>query len=263
MNDKDVKSAAKALAEAWLASADLRQMLPDSQRPNSREEAYAIQDEMARLIARPTLGWKMGATSPAISRREGHAGPIIGRVLSGTVFHSPAEIPAGRFPNARIEGEFAAVLLEDVPHRSRPYTRAEMTDKIAIHPAIEIIGNRYPKGPTPPKLSTYDEIADNGTGWGVVLGSAISGFSGEALQNLFIDLRVDGGEASENVLGDDRCNPTAVAADTANILSARGIGLHRGEFIMTGGCCIPLHVKAGARFTARFADQATITGAFV
>jgi 2-keto-4-pentenoate hydratase len=263
MDQKDIKEAAASLARAWLAASDMPEMLPDRQRPKDREEAYAIQDEMARIINKPTLGWKMGATSPAISRREGHSGPIVGRVLQGTVFHTPAEMPIARFPNARIEAEFAAVMLADLPPRKEPYTRADIQGKVAIHPSIEIIGNRYPKKPTPPKLSTFDEIADNGTGIGVVLGDVMTGWTDADLQNLVIDIRVDDGPAAENVLGDDRCIPLAVVVDTANMLSKRGIGLHRGEFISTGGMTIPQHVTKGSHFVARYGDFGTITGAFL
>jgi 2-keto-4-pentenoate hydratase len=263
MQVQDVKDVASSLAKAWIAAGDLPSMPPDRQRPKDREEAYAIQDEMARIIGRRALGWKMGATSPAVSRREGHSGPIIGRVLDGTVFHTPAEMPASRFPHARIEAEFAAVLQQDLPPQSRPYTRDDIIGKIVIHPSIEIIGTRYPKMEPAPKLSTFDEIADNGTGIGVVLGKAMNGWTEEELQNLRIDIRVDDGEPAENVLGDDRCIPISVVVDTANILSKRGIGLFRGQFISTGGMTMPQHVTRGSRFVARYGDYGSITGAFV
>jgi 2-oxo-3-hexenedioate decarboxylase/2-keto-4-pentenoate hydratase len=238
-------------------------MLPDRQRPKDREEAYDIQDEMVRIIGRPTLGWKMGATSPAIKLREGHSGPIVGRVLAGTVFHSPTEIPAERFPNARIEAEFAVVLHDDFPPRQRPYGSADFVGKFAFHPSIEIIGNRYPKAPVPPKLNTFDEIADNGTGTGVVLGDPIMAATDFILQNLVIAMSVDGGPPAENVLGDDRCVAAAVLVETANILSKRGLGLHRGEFITTGGATSSLPVKKGSRFVAKYGDYSSITGTFV
>lgn len=222
-----------------------------------------IQDEMARLIGRRTLGWKMGATSPAVSRREGHAGPIIGRVLEGTVFHTPAEMSAARFPNARIEAEFAAVVQDDLPPREQPYTRDDIIGKVVIHPSIEIIGHRYPKSPQAPKLSTYDEIADNGTGIGIVLGEVMRDWTEDQLQNLRIDIRVDDGKSAENVLGDDRCVPISVVVDTANILSKRGIGLFRGQFISTGGMTMPQHITRGSRFVARYGDYGSVKGAFL
>jgi 2-keto-4-pentenoate hydratase len=263
MEQADIEEAGALLARAWLAAGDLAAMLPERLRPHSREEAYAIQDAMARIIEEPAAGWKMGATSPAISRREGHSGPIIGRVFASTLFHTPAEIPAARFPNARVEAEFAALLLDDLPARGRDYALEEVQGKVAIHPSIEIIGNRYPKGPAAPKLTTFDEIADNGTGSGIVLGERMEGWTGPGLQDLVIDLRVDGGAPAVNVLGDDRCVPLAVVVDTANILSRRGIGLCRGELISTGGITIPLPIGKGARFDARYGDFGTVTGSFV
>ena len=42
------------------------------------------------------VGWKLGATSPAMRRQAGHAGPSIGRVFGSVTFHSPAALPSDR-----------------------------------------------------------------------------------------------------------------------------------------------------------------------
>jgi 2-keto-4-pentenoate hydratase len=263
MQQAEIKEAAARLAKAWLARKDIDEMLPAALRPSGRPEAYAIQDEMASIIGEPVGGWKMGATSPAVQRREGHSGPIIGRLFVSTIYRSPAELPAIRFPHARIEAEFGLRLLDDLPPRDRSYTVEDIVQKVELVPTIEIIGTRFPKGDTAPKLSTYDEIADNGTGIGLVVGAAVTRWTPELIQNLKIDIRVDGGEPAENVLGDDRCVPLAVLADTATILSNRGIGLFRGQIVSTGGCTTPAPVRQGSRFVADYGPLGRIEGRFV
>lgn len=263
MQDERIREAAALLARAWLARGDLEEMLPDVLRPKDRPEAYAIQDEMARIIGEPVGGWKMGATSPAVRRREGHSGPIVGRIFASTIYASPAELPADRFPHARIEAEFGLRLREDLPPREAPYTEEDIRAAVDLVPTIEIIGHRFPKTEPAPKLSTYDEIADNGTGIGLVVGAPPPAWTAEQVQNLRITIRVDDGEPAENVLGDDRCIPLAVGAETANILSQRGIGLRLGMIISTGGVTTPQPVRAGSRFTADYGPLGRLEGRFV
>jgi 2-keto-4-pentenoate hydratase len=263
MQQAEIKDAAARLAKAWLARKDIDEMLPAALRPSGRPEAYAIQDEMALIIGEPVGGWKMGATSPAVQRREGHSGPIIGRLFTSTIYRTPAELPANLFPHARVEAEFGLRVLEDLLPRGRPYTVADIVQKVELVPTIEIIGTRFPKGDGAPKLSTYDEIADNGTGIGLVVGAPVARWTPELIQNLKIDIRVDGGEPAENVLGDDRCIPLAVLADTATILSERGIGLLRGQIVSTGGVTTPQHVRQGSRFVADYGPLGRIEGRFV
>lgn len=75
-----IQKAARLLGEAWLTPVKT-ETFPDDLRPRPREEAYAIQDAMAAVISKPTVGWKLGATSLAMRAKAGHDGPIIGRVF--------------------------------------------------------------------------------------------------------------------------------------------------------------------------------------
>jgi 2-keto-4-pentenoate hydratase len=263
MEPAEIKEAASRLADAWLTRSDLREMLPTILRPRDRPEAYAIQDEMARIIGQAVGGWKMGATSPAVQRSEGHSGPIIGRIFASTIYQSPAVLPADRFPHARIEAEFGLRILEDLMPRERPYTARDIETKVELVPTIEIIATRFPHGGNAPKLTTYDEIADNGTGIGLVVGHAVLAWTAEQVQNLRIAITVDDGDPADNVLGDDRCVPLGVLADTVNILSQRGIGLHRGQIVSTGGVTTPQHVQRGSRFVADYGALGRLEGRFV
>jgi 2-keto-4-pentenoate hydratase len=261
MTEDRLKQAARLLAEAWLAAGSVAEF-PEPLRARSRAEAYLVQDEMARLIGQRVVGWKLGATSPAVRRLHGHDGPIIGRIFESVAFHGPAELPSARFPHARVECEFAFRLLDDVAPRPEPFTVVDLAPRATLHLALEIIGNRYPKGPGQPRPSTVDEIADNGAGIGFVFGPEVPHWRELDLQNLAIDIRVDDRPPAENFLGDDRCRPLEALVEAANILSQRGIGLRAGQYVSTGAATNPQPVAAGSRVVARFGDLGEIVAAF-
>ena len=150
---------------------------------------------MARVIGQPVVGWKLGATSPAMRRQAGHDGPIIGRIFESVAYQSPANVPAVRFPDARVECEFAFRLTRDVPPQSAPFTAENFAGIVDLHPAIEIIGSRYPVGHNP---TTTEDVADNGAGIGFVFGSAATGWQELDLQKLVIDVRVDDRPPADN-----------------------------------------------------------------
>ena len=86
------RDAGQRLARAWLAAESL-QAFPEALRARTRQDAYAIQDQMAAVIGQPVTGWKLGATSLARRARAGHDGAIIGRVFDSVTFESPAQLP--------------------------------------------------------------------------------------------------------------------------------------------------------------------------
>lgn len=257
MAERAIDLAADLLAEAWLKPGKVDDF-PDELRPRTREDAYAIQDAMAAIIGQKATGWKLGATSPAMRRKAGHDGPIIGRVFEEATFHSPARLPIARFPHARAECEFAFRLLRDIPARPDAYSAGELAPAVTLHLAVEIIGNRYPARADFPRLSTIDEIADNGTGIGFVFGPEVPEWHALDLRNLEIDMRVDDRPPAENFLGEDRCQPIDSLVQAVEILCTRGIGIERGQYVSTGAATDPQPIGPNSRVRARFGELGTI-----
>jgi 2-keto-4-pentenoate hydratase len=255
--DQRIETAGRLLGEAWLRPGKL-DAFDDDLRPRTREEAYAIQDAMARVINKPTVGWKLGATSLAMRAKAGHDGPIIGRIFEEVMFHSPVTLPMARFPHSRAECEFAFRLLGDLPARPEGYTPEELAPLVTLHLAVEIIGNRYPLDLNFARTSTIDEIADNGTGIGFVFGAEVANWRDLDLRNLVIDIRVDDNPLAENFLGPDRAQPIDSLAQAVEILCSRNIGLTAGEYVSTGAATDPQHVHAGSKVRARFGDLGEI-----
>ena len=109
MANESYRRAGRVLAEAWLAAKTID--LPTDLLPVDRDEAYASQDEMARLLAddpdNKVVGWKVGATSSGVQEAEGYDGPIPGRVIASTIYKNCSSIPASRCQGAKVEAEIA------------------------------------------------------------------------------------------------------------------------------------------------------------
>ncbi len=255
---------AKALARAWQCSGVI-DTWPASGRPATRVEAYQIQDAMAAYLVNAgetVAGWKVGATSAKMRELDGHDDVIPGRMFESTTFLGcDLDLPSARFSRARVETEFAFRLKRAAPLRQALWTADDLEDMVELHPAIEIIGNRYP--PDSPKPGSLDTIADNGGGIGFVFGAAVKDWQGIDFQQHMISLTVDEGEPSANFLGDMRCVPIQAMADLLNHLQTRGIAMEAGQWASTGAATVPLPVRAGSKVRADFGVLGRIDLRFV
>lgn len=257
MTDDAIERAAQALAAAWRGGAAIPLPAP-ALRPKTRQAAYAIQDRMAVLLGQPTVGWKVGAANAAVQRRDGHDGPIVGRLIASTVFDSPAQLPAGRFAGGNLECEIAFRVARDLPARVASYTADELASVASVHFAFEVTGTRYRRGEGEAAPGTHDIIADNGGGGAFVFGEGHADWRGMRFQEMQVDLRIDGGALVENFFGATRSDPLAVLTETVNDLGQRGLGLRAGDTVSTGSLTVPLPIGAGSAAVARFGDEAEL-----
>jgi len=164
---------ARDLAEAWKSGSTIP-LPPAGQGPASRQDAYAIQDRMAELIGGTVAGWKVGATVRAVQVFEGHDGPLPGRIFADRLYDSGAKIPASLFRGAKVECEFAFRLTKELPAGNGAVTRGEIAPSLTFHPAFEIAASRYAPGTGNRAATTFDGVADNGTGGAAVIGPAVT-----------------------------------------------------------------------------------------
>ncbi|HEX8011701.1 MAG TPA: hypothetical protein VF814_12335 [Casimicrobiaceae bacterium] len=243
---------ARSLAEAWRACTTLP--LPSAESaPRTRAEAFAIQDRMAEILGDRCVGWKVGAAVRAVQVLEGHDGPITGRLFASRLYRSPARIPV-LYEGYRIECELAFRFGQDVPARTRPYTRAELEPQLVLLPGLEVSGVRYAAGAGSRKATTHDAIADNGSGGAYVVADGIADWRRLDLARLPIDARIEGGEPIETYTGEYRRDPVDILVETVNGLSERGIGLGTGHLLSTGSLTLPTPLHAGQTYVARFGE---------
>lgn len=223
----------------------------------NRQEAYFVQDEMARQLAQPVSGWKVGATSAKMRELDGHEDVIPGRIFSSRTFEgNDLTLPKEALVNVRLETEFAFQLTADLPDpASLPdglYKAELVAPMLSLCPAFEVIGNRYSAPQADRAQNSLLAIGDNGGGVAFVFGSQIADWQDIDFRDLVIDLRVDVGPSAENFLGDMRGQPVQAVADLANHLAGRGYFLKQGDYVSTGAATVPQPVQPGSVAEADF-----------
>ncbi|MEP6656235.1 MAG: 2-keto-4-pentenoate hydratase [Betaproteobacteria bacterium] len=219
--------------------------LPDSARPASEAESYAIQDAQMRTLG-PIGGWKVGARSP-------DAEPNCGPLPASLVLPSPQVFSAGRFPLQLVEAELAFKLARDLPPRTAPYTEQDVVAAIAsVHATIEVLDSRYENFR---KIDGPSLLADFSSNGALVVGPGRTS-----------DVRVDQTQAALAIYFDERLELTITGGNTAGDVfrllvwlanhaanrSGSG-GLRAGQVITTGSCIGARPAPPGTRVRAVFA----------
>jgi 2-keto-4-pentenoate hydratase len=246
---------ARDLAEAWRSGGTIP--LPPAG-PATRQDAYAIQDRMAELIGGEVAGWKVGATVRAVQVFEGHDGPLPGRIFADRLFDSPAKIPARLFRGVKVECEFAFRLTRALPPGNGAVMRDQIADALTFHPAFELAGSRYAPGTGNRAATTFDGVADNGSGGAAVLGPAVADWQKLPFETLEIDARIDD-SSLQIYTGAYRRDPATITAETFSDLRARGVPLPIGTCVLTGSLSLPTPVRQGQTVTAKFAGLPALT----
>ena len=250
MNQEQITEAAGILWRAWMQPG-LIDTLPDHCRPANRQEAYAVQAEVARMSTQALFGWKIAATSTDGQKHIGVDGPLAGRLLAGRVMNSGAQLALGHNLMKVAEAEFAFRMGKALVPRRKEYDMDEVLAAVdTLHPAIEIPDSRYADFAT---VGAPQLIADNACACWFILGAAapsdwrnfdLSSHTVTAWRN---DALAANGTGA-NVLGDPRVALTWIA----NELRIQGIGLKAGETVTTGTCVLPQAIAAGDTVRADF-----------
>jgi 2-keto-4-pentenoate hydratase len=258
------EQAEAAAALIWRHWREGRRMasLPESLRPATRAEGYAIQARLERRSALPLFGWKIAATSAAGQRHIGVDGPLAGRLIAEQVFEAGAELPFGANAMRVAEAEFAFRMGRALPPRAEAYGVAEAMDAVAaLHLAIEVPDSRFEDFAA---VGAAQLIADDACAHQLVLGPPV------AADWRALDLaahRVRGAVAGRieregvgaNVLGD----PRIALAWLANELSRHGVALGAGQVVTTGTCLVPMEVGPGDAVSADYGALGSIAFRFV
>jgi 2-keto-4-pentenoate hydratase len=228
-----IAAASRTLSRHWRAGTRLGN-LETAQRPQSREEGYAIQAELEHSSSHKLFGWKIAATSEAGQKHINVAGPMAGRILQETLIEEGGTASMAGNAMAVAEPEFAFRMHVDLRPRPAPYSAEEVFAAVdTLHPAIEIPDSRFAEYV---KAGEAQIIADNACAHLVE-------------QRPVITLR---GQRyvghGRNVLGD----PRVALVWLANELRGLGVTLKAGEVVTTGTCHPPLPIQSGDRMEADF-----------
>jgi 2-keto-4-pentenoate hydratase len=224
----------------------------------SFDDAYAVQAAFRELWDDAVIGHKVGCSSEQSQRLVNSPGPIAGSLFRDALWNQPATISARRFFVAGVEAEFGFRLGADLPARSTPYSREEVSAAVdAVVPLIEICDTRLSEWRT----RRIEEItADNAFNGGVVVGAAFEAWRSLDLATHAVTLAIDGERKGEGtgalVLG----HPLIALTWLTNELSRRGSGLRAGELVAAGTCTGLHFVPAKSTVVADFgAALGTVT----
>jgi 2-keto-4-pentenoate hydratase len=261
-----MREASDLLWDCWTNGRRL-QSIPETIRPRTREEGYAVQALLEERSGSPLFGWKIAATSVAGQKHINVAGPLAGRLLREKAVDLSVpgtfdpELTFGVNHMKVAEAEFAFRMSRDLPPRAQPYSVDEVLAAVAtLHPAIEVPDSRFDDFTI---VGAPSLIADNACAHQFVLGPAAQTHwrALDLVEHRAVgtagDLTREGKGA--NVLGD----PRLALAWLANELSGLGLTLKAGEVVTTGTCLVPLPIEAGIDVKMDFGALGTVSARIV
>lgn len=244
--NENLVQAARCLMQARQSGIRLHVLPPDCQ-PLSAAEAYAIQDMQLRELG-PIAAWKVGA-------KDASAEPSCAALSSTSVFKDTDTL---QLPHLRIEGvevELGVVLGADLPARNTPYSNDEVLQAIDyLCVAVEVVDSRYHQFTQLDSLSKLADFSSHGMVVYSHLGVTRQAF--DSWEAPFAELRID----SESIAAGPSQNPAGdvkrLLTWLANHASQRGVGLQRGQLIITGSCFPMAKGSPGQTVDAKVADLA-------
>ena len=208
--------------------------------------AYAVQRALTALrLGRgdAVVGWKLGYTTAAMREQMGIDSPNHGPLLASMLVDGP--LPA-TLTQPRVEPEIALVLDRD------PGPDASAEEVLACcagaRLALEVVDSAW----TAYRFDLEHNTADGSSAAGFVLGEDLPLAAGTVAVVLHVDSQpADGGpsRAEERGLG-SMVDAARSVAGLSGQLAAEGLGLRRGDVVLTGGLSRALPVGPGARITA-------------
>lgn len=247
----ELHSAAGLLLEARCTAAPLAD-LPEALQPTSLEEAYFVQDAIARALEPGGVrAWKVGAPAP-------DATPMFGPMISAWIADDASVLTEPRYRLRGLEAEISFLLGKDLPPRPAPYTREEVVAAIeSCHPAIE----ELEAGVTDPaKVARFTMIGDLQMHGGFVHGPAVANWQKIDFAKESVSLTVDGvvrvERTASNSAGTDLLR---LMIYLANDGSARTGGLKRGDWVTTGSWTGNTFASPGSQVNVHFSTAGNVS----
>jgi 2-keto-4-pentenoate hydratase len=253
MDPKRIAEAASLLAAARRAQKRI-DGLPEVCRPQSVDDAHAIQDAVTALLGAEISAYKANApatasatppTSQPTGKRtdmpwvvpQGVRAPI----YAANTRISPARFPVMEAPQCGVEGEIAFRFRRDLPPRAAPYTREEVIAAVDACVAIEVVSSRFAD---PDAVTFHDKLADCVSNGGFVIGTITADWRALDLGKLKVVLTINGETVLEQVGGHPVGDPLVVAMAFVEMMRT-GVGVKAGQFITCGSCTGLRYYKPG------------------
>ncbi|MBU6958972.1 2-oxopent-4-enoate hydratase [Pseudomonas sp. CVAP len=242
MNKQEIHVLGQQLHQA-LSNCQALAPLTDTYPDMTLEQAYEVQLSMIQRRlddGQRVIGKKIGVTSKVVMDMLGVDQPDFGHLLSDMLYADGAAIAIDGLIAPKAEGEIAFVLKEDL-HGPGITVADVLRATDYVMPCFEIVDSRIRDW----KIRIQDTVADNASAGAFVLG-------GQGVAPRDVDLACVGMTLEKNgevvatgagaaALG----HPANAVAWLANKLGQLGIGLNKGEVILSGSLAAMVPVKAG------------------
>jgi 2-keto-4-pentenoate hydratase len=194
--------------------------LPEACRPSSAAEAYAIQDETARLSP-PIVAWKVGSGGPGTE-------PTCAPVYRDRIFASGAMLDRS---DVALEVEFAFRARCDLPAGFGTAAASEIARALDFMPLIEVIASRYRD---PGAAGRFELLADGNGNAAFILGEPVADWQELDFRRQRVELTVDGAIVQSALDTHPLGDPLPLVAWLADHVASRCGGLKAGDIVTTG-----------------------------
>lgn len=220
-------------------------LLLNELRPQTFDEAFRLQQAIgknfASVPASEVAGWKCSLPSEEKT--------VIGALYASTVQYKSSEqislckLYPDTYSQAVVEPELAFELSRDLPQRDEPYSETEIDTAIGVtRLALELIQSRYE---SPDQATFFDALADGLVNQGVWLGPQLPQESENNLTEFLLTIQHSDGRLETKAAKHPNGNPRAGLYWLVNFLSAQGIGMIKGQQVITGSYAgvlkLPMH----------------------
>ena len=256
LDQRQIDEAAALLADARRTVAVI-DCIPESIRPRTLADAYAVRDRLVEILGVDTYGWFGACTNESIQSMLGLAEPYYAYLLTEHVYKSPARLDTRRYPPIVFECEFGFTVDRDFTPAGHPYSRTIIEQAVSkVSPVIEIVAGHLRDWPD---QDVFSVIADNGTDGALVIGEPFPDWRSVDLVNTPVTLVVNGEIVREgsgaNVLGD----PMHAFVWLVNALTRDGITVKAGQVHNTGTATDIYWAKAEDRVEARYGTSGAVS----
>ena len=220
----------EALAAARLSGEKLNEYPGPA--PQDLTQAFAIQCAVRDRLGWKHAGWKIGCTSPKAQAALKADGPFPGPIYQERLFRSGAHIKTLASNSRTTEPEIAFTLAQDLPGGRGTYSVDECLAAVAtVHPAIEIVNPRLPKG--------FDDtvewyVADGGLNDALALGVGVKPLARAQYAQIEVRVQINGIEKYVGIGANALGGPELALTWLANHLIGRDHHLRAGDVVTTG-----------------------------
>jgi len=244
MDQRAVAQAAELLVAAR-RTGKLLDALPASCRPQTLDDAHAIQDATLAALGETIAGWKAAIV-------DGRA--VRGAIMASRVFESGAQVKAATMPLLGIEAEIAFRFERDLlPGK---YSYEDVAAAVSAFAAIELVDSRFRDHTA---VSAQERNADFVTNGGFVRGPSAAGWRTLDLTNIAVTLTIGGEEIVKRTGGHAAGDPLKPAVAFANDFPG---GIKAGQFVTTGTYTGMTFAKPGQTVVVEFAGVGAVEVGF-